>query len=90
MVIISRREVINGMACTRKVRSSKNLRGVVEHNRVHGKPVAHIADTMDGGAYVGLEWPNGDTSCVRFASSYVANCWFKKRASSITRQLVTQ
>lgn len=84
-VTIVHPEVINGTPCTRKVRSSKNLRGIIEHNRVNGKPAAFIKDTLDGGALVGLNWPNGDVCNVTFASSYVANRWFERRASSITR-----
>lgn len=85
-VTIFRPEVVNGIKCSRKVRSSQNLRGVLEHIRTNGKPAAHIAETSDGGAYVGLEWSNGDLANVRLEDSGLAASWFAKRASAITRQ----
>ena len=86
-VVISKRVDIKGSMAggTVKVRSSQNLRCIMEHNRAtRSKPVAFVtlADKT-GGCYVGLEWPNGDFSNVHFASRSIAIEWFTKRASKV-------
>lgn len=69
----------------RIVRRSKNLRGIVTHNRHNGKPKAYFSARFDGGAFVFCEWQNGDFTTVDFASDYVAWQWFEKRASERVR-----
>lgn len=84
--ILKRVEIPGSMAGgTVKVRSSHNLRCIIDHNRVtQTKPLAIICPADNtGGCYIGLEWPNGDYSCVHFASRTVAIEWFTKRASKI-------
>jgi hypothetical protein len=81
-VTIVHPEIIDGVPCTRKVRSSSNLRAIVTHNRYHGKPVATVVNLPDGSALVGLQWPNGDVCNTPFASAYVAWRWLEHRTSS--------
>lgn len=69
----------------RIVRRSKNLRGVVTHNRLHGKPKAWFCANFAGGCAVHMEWANGDWGSVEFQSDYVAWRWFEKRASERVR-----
>ena len=86
-VVISKRVDIKGSmnGGTVKVRSSQNLRCIMEHNRAtRSKPVAIICPAdKTGGCYVGLEWSNGDFSNVHFASRKIAIEWFTKRASKV-------
>ena len=86
-VVISKRVDIEDSMTggTVKVRSSQNLRCIMEHNRaLRSKPVATICPAdKTGGCYIGLEWPNGDFSNVHFASRSIAIEWFTKRASKV-------
>lgn len=86
-VVISKRVDIEGSmnGGAVKIRSSKNLRCIMEHNRVtRSKPVATICPAdATGGCYIGLEWPNGDFSNVHFACRNIAIEWFTKRASKV-------
>ena len=86
-VIISKRVEIPGSleGGSIKVRSSKNLRCIVEHNRAtRSRPAATICPAdKTGGCYIGLVWPNGDFSNVHFASREIAIKWFTKRASKV-------
>lgn len=87
MPTISKRVEIPGSIAggTVKVRSSHNLRCIIEHNRItQSKPLAIICPADEtGGCYIGLEWPNGDFSNVHFASRNIAIEWFNKRASKV-------
>lgn len=78
-IVISR--VVNGIPF--QVRTSKNLRGVMEHTRKVGKPEAVILPLPNGKALVSLKWPNNDTASVPFESLEVAKAWFGKRAASV-------
>lgn len=86
-VTISKRVEIPGSleGGTVKVRSSSNLRCIIEHNRAtRSKPLAIICPADENeGCYIGLEWPNGDYACVYFASRTIAIEWFTKRASNV-------
>ena len=66
-------------------RSSKNLRGILEHNHRHGKPEVTITDQRDGSAQCYLRWSNGDTSHFSFASANLAESYFSTRSSKVTR-----
>lgn len=87
-VVISKHVDIKGSMSggTVKVRSSKNLRCIMEHNRAtRSKPVAYICTAQtDNGYCVGFEYPNGDFGNVYFASLSIAIEWFTKRASKVT------
>ena len=67
----------------RTARQSKNLRGILEHTRVHGKPDVTVTQIKDGAA-VYCRWPTtGDTCHVDFASFEVACEWFKQRSRNL-------
>lgn len=71
-------------ATLEKVRSSKNLRAILEHNRVNGKPTASIVKLANDGAIVNFEWPNADICKVDFASFAIATAWAEKRCSKVS------
>lgn len=66
-------------------RTSKNLRGVMDHSHHHGKSEVTITDQRDGSAQCYLRWANADCCHVHFASAAIAENFFNKVASKVTR-----
>ena len=65
------------------VRRSKNLRGIFEHSRLHGKPHVRVTQTSFGAA-VYCRWSStGDTCNLEFASFEVACQCFSRRSANL-------
>lgn len=64
-----------------RIRTSRNLRGILDHaRRVPVERVSAMCDS-DGGAILHIEFNNGDYSRVSFASYIVARKWVHSRHS---------
>lgn len=70
-----------------RIRTSRNLRAILDHaRRVPVERVSAMCDS-DGGAILHIEFNNGDYSRVSFASYIIARKWVRSRQSWQLEQL---
>lgn len=65
----------------RIVRTSRNLRGILDHARRTPVRQVNVCDAIDGGALITVFYSNGDHCTTDFASRSVCEQWVKSRRS---------
>jgi hypothetical protein len=63
------------------IRTSRNLRGILDHARRVPVRQVSVADHIDGGALISVYYDNGDSCTTEFASRSVCEGWVKARRS---------